>query len=251
MQQHSLFIFSQSVSDLFEERFQFIRLDLLRRPIDPKAFLFVRLGNDVKMDVFHFLMCESSIVLEDVVIGDVQGFGHFRQNRTKIGHCIGRELMNLFGVGLWDDKCMASGQRIDVQECKSFFGFKKNPQPAKPTGEGSPKTGEQPAAPGSNSQVNIPSFPMPPQQGAGGNGGPMVPSNGQQQPQILPFPAAGGSGNNVPPQPQQPTDTGAATGQQGQHNRRQPTGPRQGDASPLQPLPSVTGNSGDAPAISA
>lgn len=64
----SSFIFSHLGLDLLQQCLQLVHVCLLLRPLDTQSLLLIWLGDNVEVDMIDFLVGQTAVVLQDVVV---------------------------------------------------------------------------------------------------------------------------------------------------------------------------------------
>lgn len=107
----------------------------LRRPTDSETLFIIGLGDDVEMNVINFLMCQSPIILKNIVVNTANSLGYSFGDRKDISEAfIGQlghfgsmefgndQLKTLFRIRVSVSRAyrMSGAQWIDIKECKSM-----------------------------------------------------------------------------------------------------------------------------------
>jgi len=75
--------------------------------------------------VVHYLMCQSAIVLQNVVVLRTNSRCQLLHYWEYFAQLVVRDVCELRAVMLWDDECMSLAQRLDIEESKDLVGFEQ------------------------------------------------------------------------------------------------------------------------------
>jgi len=110
--------------DLLVQSLQLIHVGLLSRPANAHTFLLVGLGDHVEVNVVDDLVCNTTVVLQDIEVRCTTGLGNLLCHGQNLQQVLVRDISQLRAVELGNHKRMATAQRLDVQEGKDLVTLK-------------------------------------------------------------------------------------------------------------------------------
>jgi len=90
--------------NLLSKLLQLVLVALLLRPVDTQAFLLVRLGNHVEVNVVHDLVSDASIVLQDVVVLGIHCLSNLLCDRQDLCELVVGDIVEFCAVVFGNDE---------------------------------------------------------------------------------------------------------------------------------------------------